>query len=388
MQIGTYVIVVAVVLLIVNGPASQDYGDRTFQSLITEIYALAWSLILFLSMMVTGVILVFVDLHKCRQWFKISVLLIARATGFALNLSTGKALILPMDKFWLTVNIIVKVVSGIIYTRAIVVQSTAVQQKIFVPMNAALIVFINALTGIIIWEDWRVVQNWTGYICVFLLLALGCGLLLGDLGLLQETCPDTFRGARMTMVVKAERTKLLDNIKHFGRNSHGHGDSDNNMSLDSGDPEAAVPEGRLHQAEGDGPRNRRSVFSRQRSPRATKAWLSIYEKGGAAPRLSMAAAPQTIRWQSLRREIEAELSPNCSLLAGGASDSLGDLNFDFAPGNESPTPNPQQHTCFAEESTPNDGKKKKEQLESLDEHESEDNESHEVVETSDTVFEA
>jgi hypothetical protein len=162
----------------------------------------------------------------------------------------------------------------------------------------------------------------------------------------------------------------------------------NNMSLDSGDPEAAVPEGRLHQAEGDGPRNRRSVFSRQRSPRATKAWLSIYEKGGAAPRLSMAAAPQTIRWQSLRREIEAELSPNCSLLAGGASDSLGDLNFDFAPGNESPTPNPQQHTCFAEESTPNDGKKKKEQLESLDEHESEDNESHEVVETSDTVFEA
>ena len=47
---------------------------------------------------------------------------------------------------------------------------TLAEQKLFVPINAAMIVFINALTGILIWEDWRVVQSWLGYACVFLLL--------------------------------------------------------------------------------------------------------------------------------------------------------------------------------------------------------------------------
>jgi hypothetical protein len=217
MQIGTYVIVVAVVLLIVNGPGSQDYGDTTFQELITEFYALIWACLLTGAMLVTGVLMTMFDLHKTSWWFKYSVLLTARATGFSLNLSTGKAMVLPSNTFWLTTNIIIKVVSGLIYTRAIVIQSTAVEQKVFVPINAATIVLINALTGIIIWEDWRVVTSWVGYTCVFLLLALGCGLLLGDLALLQESSPETFMGARMSMVYRENRLEMLDRLKHFGK---------------------------------------------------------------------------------------------------------------------------------------------------------------------------
>jgi len=36
---------------------------------------------------------------------------------------------------------------------------------------------MNALTGIIIWEDWKVVQSWTGYGCIFFLLFNGVYLL-------------------------------------------------------------------------------------------------------------------------------------------------------------------------------------------------------------------
>jgi hypothetical protein len=36
---------------------------------------------------------------------------------------------------------------------------------------------MNAATGIIIWEDWKVVGSWTGYASVFVLLLLGVYLL-------------------------------------------------------------------------------------------------------------------------------------------------------------------------------------------------------------------
>ena len=68
--------------------------------------------------------------------------------------------------------------SGGIYTYAILVQSTAVEQARFVPINVTTIILTNAVTGVIIWEDWRVVASWYGYCCVFALLALGCDLLL------------------------------------------------------------------------------------------------------------------------------------------------------------------------------------------------------------------
>ena len=76
--------------------------------------------------------------------------------------------------------------------KAIVVQLMAVEQKVFVPLNAAFIISVNALTGIAIWRDYGKVERWVGYSCVFLLLPLGGGLLLGDLGLLQEASPERF----------------------------------------------------------------------------------------------------------------------------------------------------------------------------------------------------
>jgi hypothetical protein len=36
---------------------------------------------------------------------------------------------------------------------------------------------MNAATGIIIWEDWKVIGSWTGYSAIFVLLLLGVYLL-------------------------------------------------------------------------------------------------------------------------------------------------------------------------------------------------------------------
>ena len=217
MQIGTYVIVVSVILLIVNGPGPQDYGNTTFQELINRPHALIWFWMLLISMTVSGIFVLFTDLHKRKEWFRFFILLVARSSGFALNLTTGKGLALETDRFWLIVNIAIKILSGIVYTKAIVVQSTAVAQKVFVPLNAALIIFVNAMTGIFIWEDYNVMQSWTGYVCVFLLLVLGCSLLLGDVGLLQETAPETFLAAKPGLLLG--RHELLNNLKEFGHSN-------------------------------------------------------------------------------------------------------------------------------------------------------------------------
>ena len=209
-------IVIAVILLIVNGPGTQDYSDESFETFISRTYASIWAILLMIGMIITGLWMFIFDLHKQkRQYIRFGVLLVARSTAFSINLTTGKALIMAQSRTWFITNIIFKILSGGIYTKAIVVQSTAVSQKTFVPINAVLIVLVNGLTGIIIWEDWKVVSSWLGYVCVFLLMALGCSLLLGDLGLLQESAPETFRGARPTIVMKSERDRLLSNIKNI-----------------------------------------------------------------------------------------------------------------------------------------------------------------------------
>ena len=142
MMIGTFVIVISVILLTVNGPAAQDYGSTTFEEIISVPKAMIWSIILMIGMLVAGLIVLLVDLSSRKAWQKYAVLLTSRASAFAILLSTGKALVLPCSQAWLITNIVLKVVSGGIYTRAIVVQSTIVEQKTFVPVNAVTIMFV------------------------------------------------------------------------------------------------------------------------------------------------------------------------------------------------------------------------------------------------------
>lgn len=94
-----------------------------------------------------------------------------------------------IDHVLLTVSLLLKMMSGGIITYALIVQSTAVTQAKFVPLNALALIIVNALTGMIVWEDWRNVGNWVGYVWVFEQLVLGNYLLLGDVELLSPDNP-------------------------------------------------------------------------------------------------------------------------------------------------------------------------------------------------------
>ena len=177
MKIGTYVTVISASLLPVVGPTAQS--DQDVLDLMSRLYSLIWSGILVGGMIVS---LAFLPcLRKfTRETPRFAVLLVARSTAFTVNLTVSKLMVANPTFLYLIVSIVLKVLSGGVMTFAIVVQSTAVKQSKFVPINASCIMIVNALTGIIIWEDWRVVQSWLGYVAVFILMILGNFLLLGN----------------------------------------------------------------------------------------------------------------------------------------------------------------------------------------------------------------
>lgn len=207
MIVGTYVIAIGTVLLQVVGPGVQDSQD--IGELLDHTYALFWFLFLLVSMVVSTIFMV-TSINQYGEFKRIVILLIARSSSYTLNLSVSRAFLLNPDYMVLACFIVIKVVSGAIYTYAIVVQSTVVKQAKFVPLNATTIIFVNAITGVVIWEDWRVISSWVGYACVFLLLALGCDLLLSA-NLLTNDNPELGR-ARVVRRFKLERSKGSRNL--------------------------------------------------------------------------------------------------------------------------------------------------------------------------------
>ena len=202
MRVGTYVIVVAVILLPVVGPETQDNQDIIY--LFHKWYTIAWFTLLLCATAVTGYMLARgIDKFSTRSRFWI--LLTARAASISVNLTVSRSFILsPSHLMWICF-LILKVTSGAVYTYAIIVQAAVVDQARFVPLNTTTIILVNAATGCLIWEDWKVIQSWHGYACVFVLLGLGCDLLL-TVPLLHADF-GTSRQASLFMQHRANRQK-------------------------------------------------------------------------------------------------------------------------------------------------------------------------------------
>ena len=129
MKIGTYVIFVATILLTVVGPGIQD--DQVIGELLRQPVASVWFSLLLLGMIVSTALMVSKTFEERKQ---IAVLLVARSTSYTLNLTVSRAFLLNPTMLVLTIFIVIKLVSGSIYTYAIVVQSTTVTQSKIVPL--------------------------------------------------------------------------------------------------------------------------------------------------------------------------------------------------------------------------------------------------------------
>jgi len=267
MRIGTYIVVIAVILLPMVGPAAQEGQDVA--ALLETWYSLVWICILLVGMILSSILLAVLNMSNLPEWQAIAIILSARATAFTVNLTVSKVMIMKVDLVVLVVSIVLKILSGGIITYALVVQSTAVTQAKFVPLNASALIIVNALTGMIIWQDWLVVGNWIGYVCVFVQLVLGNYLLLGDVELLS---PDNTQYGRAKSVLIA---KDLERRAVHGELFTIEESESREVELDSpNDSYASMPDEVPDEVPSDPskPRKRQS----RRASTAQEVWSSIY----------------------------------------------------------------------------------------------------------------
>ena len=241
MRVGAYVVVLAAILLPVVGPGVQENQDILL--LLQTLGAIVWSSILLASLAMSTVGLIISNIRRKQdtsstlQDFNMFVFnLVAQTSGAVVGTTVAKMFVLVQGAA-LGVCVALWLVSSLILVYATILQATTVSQGKFVPLSVGTKIAVNAITGIIIWEDWRVVTSWVGYVCVFLYLMLG-NYLLCDVDLFGAQ--NATYGAAATME-KMKSVVFDPKLTKSDSNEHLDNDEENNIEtkhLDADDAKA------------------------------------------------------------------------------------------------------------------------------------------------------
>lgn len=188
--VGTIMIVIATMTLPTVGPEEQDDLNMVIE--IEDVLSLIWTAFLILGMLVSLAWLLLrqfrlrkppptIERHSPllskRNTF--IILLVVQVTSNVLDPTSSKIMLdIAGNKKLLTGDIVFYTLITIASIYAVFVQSTSVNQSIFVPAMGAATVILNNLTGIIIWNDYRTVKSWSGYFLVLVMLLFG-NLIMG-----------------------------------------------------------------------------------------------------------------------------------------------------------------------------------------------------------------
>lgn len=178
-QVGTYIVVSGAFLLPIVGPTAQNGQDPV--QLLEMPASEMWTIMLFVVTGLSGLYCVIFITEKTkigvvRHLYKFPILLTARVASAVLSTSISKFLVSTSGiGFAMTVSAFVA--CSIVISSVAVLQATEVDQSIFVPASACGIQFLNSITGLVIWQDWRVIQSCPGYSIVMIQILLGVYLI-------------------------------------------------------------------------------------------------------------------------------------------------------------------------------------------------------------------
>lgn len=166
-------------LLSYVGPTPQANQDAV--ALMEHTPAVVWTFILIGLTCSTG--------YYCVAWLseknasgvikhphKFPILLCARVVTGVLSTSVSKLLAVTSGfLFCITLGLFIGI--SFVISSVAILQATEVDQASFVPAAACGIQIMNTLTGLLIWQDYLVVQTWVGYITVLTQIILGVYLI-------------------------------------------------------------------------------------------------------------------------------------------------------------------------------------------------------------------
>ena len=224
-QVGTFIVVLGAITLPVVGPTVQQNQD--IMELLQAKWSLAWTSFLFAGVVISGVSC-FSCVHT-QRWKERSkkvyiTLAVARVFSSVLNTSFSKALALVSGLQLFTV-IGGFLVCGFVLGTSVVLQATKTEQKLFVPIISCLTQLVNAATGLILWEDWRVVQSWVGYAAITVQIVVGV-YLISSLDFFENTA-DPYYGMKQSMDLRQQKHQNQNN-----KNDDNRKNQDENASIE------------------------------------------------------------------------------------------------------------------------------------------------------------
>lgn len=183
---GTYVVFFSILSLIDVGPGIQD-GQKAL-SLLSSTDSILWSLLVTALMVFAGVGTVVLvrsgsDATSANSmfmsWFNLNATLIL-ALGTTMSnvaMATSSKAFASLHGFAFAVAVLYYLMATFLGVLFSIVSSTACDQGIFTPLSSVALIVTNMVTGIIIWEDWKVIDTWIAYVCACLLMSCGVYLL-------------------------------------------------------------------------------------------------------------------------------------------------------------------------------------------------------------------
>ena len=174
-QVATFYCAFAVVILPLVGPGVQEGQD--IEELLMKPHALAWSVLLTSVFFLSTIYMLVNDLKRGGSFVAQTCLLAVGVTASVLSGTVAKAMSTTSGsaKIALLLYYIMLQLSWVvenIYQALFVTSFT-----FFVPLYSVLSLSLNAVTGMVVWEDWRVVASWPGYVSIFSMLVLSIYLL-------------------------------------------------------------------------------------------------------------------------------------------------------------------------------------------------------------------
>jgi hypothetical protein len=174
-QIGTYIVVSGAFFLPIVGPTVQQ-GQNAVE-LLEETSSELWTMVLTGLTVFTGFIcvkffIVQTDVGVVNNRFKFQIILTARICSTVLATSLSKLLVSTTGSGFV-VTLFGYTACSIVIATVAFLQATDVDQNLFFPASACGIQVVNAVTGLILWQDWRVIQSWAGYSIVMALIVFG-----------------------------------------------------------------------------------------------------------------------------------------------------------------------------------------------------------------------
>lgn len=181
-KVGTYCIAAAIITLPDVGPTEQPNQDAI--ALVSEPPAIIWGGVLMAASLLCCVGMGVLEVRRKKhpdkpaasERVELLVYTTAQVCSAVVGTSTSKMLAL-VETQYVPYLIATAIVFAAINVVSLIFAAKVVDQGLFVPATILGTLVVNMVTGLVIWQDWRVITKWIAYFSVHMIMLLGISLL-------------------------------------------------------------------------------------------------------------------------------------------------------------------------------------------------------------------